>query len=70
MKTHCHFENCKNELTNVTSIIGKCNYCFYIYCNVHRFVDNHKCLHLQEYLNNQRNSLEKSLVKTINSKIN
>ena len=53
----CHFKNCKKK----QSVIGRCTYCNYIFCLQHRYLEEHKCVYYEDFLNNAKLQLQKQL---------
>ena len=51
--TRCQYKNCNEKITPINILIGKCKYCEYIYCSLHRLPESHLCINKD--VSNQNN---------------
>jgi predicted nucleic acid binding AN1-type Zn finger protein len=55
----CNFDQCINKQLR---IIGKCKHCSLIFCSDHRLIENHKCIHLNDFIHDKKKDLTERLL--------
>jgi len=61
---------CKERVNPTMTMIGKCKYCEYIYCSVHRLPESHNCknqskCNQESFDNNSKKNSESSNFKKV-----
>lgn len=57
---NCNYKQCQRK---IMKIIGLCKKCNNYFCDLHRHIERHECMYLQEIINNEKIKLKNELLK-------